>query len=242
MRKLLFATIAAVAVSASAHAERKRDILGFSPGMSYQDAMSAAAKICKSQVESWIVAGSGLHVKCYLAPRQVTEFDRSAARRVMRNEELELDFAHSLPGRPLLAVSYLFYSDAEDAVVVNSVFEQYGFTCDRSRPGHESFCYPTKEMKEIHYLGGIETYGPTTGYKAELLLDPPANQWWQVDHGISLPIPGLWLTLKKYNGVFTGMFNWDQGDASEGRLTLSDDRISKTRQTARQSDVPPPKF
>lgn len=129
--------------------------------------------------------------------------------------------------------------------MVKSVFEQYGFTCDTSRPGHESFCYPTKEIKEFHYLSsGVETYGPTTGYEAELLLDPPTNQRWvKSTTGSPLPIPGLWLRLRKYNGVFMGMFNWDQGDASEGRLTLSDGRISKMEgQTAPQPDIQPPKF
>jgi len=47
MRKLLrvSAAIVAVSVSASAHAEPKRDILGFHPGMPYQEAMTAMAKI-----------------------------------------------------------------------------------------------------------------------------------------------------------------------------------------------------
>ena len=46
MRKFLLAAVAVVAVAVSAHAEPKRDILGFHPGMSYQEAMSAMAKVC----------------------------------------------------------------------------------------------------------------------------------------------------------------------------------------------------
>ena len=52
MRKLLLATVAVVAVSASVHAEHKRDILGFHPGMSYQEAMSTTAKVCRGKIES----------------------------------------------------------------------------------------------------------------------------------------------------------------------------------------------
>lgn len=54
MRKFLLAAVAvvAVSVSASAHAEPKRDILGFHPGMSYQEGMSAMAKVCKGKIES----------------------------------------------------------------------------------------------------------------------------------------------------------------------------------------------
>jgi hypothetical protein len=51
MRKLLLATVAVVALSASAHAERKRDILGFRLGMSRQEALSAMAKICKDEID-----------------------------------------------------------------------------------------------------------------------------------------------------------------------------------------------
>lgn len=111
MRKVLLATVAVVAVSISglAHAERKRDILGFHPGMSYQEARSAMAKICEGEIESGksLFLPPSFSVRCSLGSRQVLESPYPAPPKlIMAPESLELAFAINIPDPPLIEVKY----------------------------------------------------------------------------------------------------------------------------------------
>jgi len=57
-------------------------------------------------------------------------------------QALTLDFAFNIPERPLIAVRYNFATNVEISDVIQSTFEQYGFPCDKSRPGYETLWYP----------------------------------------------------------------------------------------------------
>ena len=126
MRKFLLAAVAVVVVSASAHAEPKRDILGFHPGMAYQEAMSAMAKICKGKIKSregtlYFFNAPSFHVSCSLGERQVLESPYPAPpKSKMAEETLDLFFAINISERPLIQVNYLFHTSATDSDVVQS--------------------------------------------------------------------------------------------------------------------------
>ena len=220
MRKLLLAAIAAVAVSASAHAERNRDILGLHPGMSYQEAMSAMAKVCQDRPhplvppESADEAISG--VVCSLGERRVLDNGEY----VMDNESLEVSFAVHVPQRTAYLVTDVFATNAETSDFVKSLFAQFGFPCE-SRPGYET-CYPTR-FDRASSAGGIDLLS------VSLLLDPPTKIELMPTSGIRHR--GLWLSL--------GMFTSEHRGVLELRDQELSDAENATREAKRRA---PPKF
>lgn len=221
MRKLLLATVAVVAVSAPARAEVKRDILGFQPGMSYQEAIRAATKICKGKIESGSgVSGIGtlpnrpsspaLYVICSPGSREILQ-EPYAGPPNPEQELLDLRFAPNLSERPLIAVGYWFQTRLLTSDLVRSIFEQFGVPCDLRKSGRdeEPLCYPAHN-------------GDYDWVMVDLLLDPP-------DQKYTSDVPGLWLYLRKSR-------------YSAGYLALMDTRIAEADKAGYQANNPPPKF
>jgi hypothetical protein len=123
----MLVTLGALSTSASltVASEAKRDILGFRPGMSYIDATSLAAKVCKDKLAPppW---GDGYtpttsFLTCSLGNGEVIG--------VLRNnveENLGFRFGNALPEQSLISVSYHFAKPRPAMDPYRYVAERFG--------------------------------------------------------------------------------------------------------------------
>jgi hypothetical protein len=116
MKKYLATAAIVLSVSTALAAEStpERDILGFHPGMSYTQAMSVTAGLCKgnrdmSSPEIPSFGFSSIFVKCSAGMRQEF-FTTNPNLKQDREEALVLVFAADLPEQPLSSVVYSFVS------------------------------------------------------------------------------------------------------------------------------------
>jgi hypothetical protein len=108
----------------------KRDIAGFHPGMSYTQAMSVAADVCKgdrdmSNPEIPSFGFSSIFVRCPAGMRQEF-FMPSPNLKQDREDALLLVFAADLPEQPLSSVVYSFVSRAPDQALIQTIAGQFG--------------------------------------------------------------------------------------------------------------------
>jgi hypothetical protein len=210
--KLLLAAIAMVAVSTSAQTERKRDVLGLYPGMSYEEAMSAMAKICKGKTETVESANGAISIaRCSLGKR----LENPAY--PLDEEGLEVEFAvHISKQSTVHVVRYFFQLNVEIFDLVKSLFAQFGFPCE-SRSGYET-CYPARLYRASPPLN-------KDLLDVSLLLDPPTRI---EQMPVSGPmVAGLWLSLNMFPSDYRGI------------LELRDVTLSDAENAARRA---PPKF
>jgi hypothetical protein len=108
----------------------QRDIFGFYPGMSYTQAMSVAADVCKgdSHVGGQDLPSFGFSsvlIKCSAGMREEF-FTTNPNLERNRDESLLLEFAADLPEQPLTSVGYSFVSRAPDQDLIRAVVDQFG--------------------------------------------------------------------------------------------------------------------
>jgi hypothetical protein len=132
MKKCLATAAIVLSVSTALAAEPtpKRDMLGFHPGMSYTQAMSVAADVCKgdrsmSSPEIPSLGFSSIVVKCPAGMRQEL-FTTNPNLKRDREESLLLIFAADLPEQPLSSVLYSFVSRAPDQDLIQTIVDQFG--------------------------------------------------------------------------------------------------------------------
>jgi hypothetical protein len=216
MRKRPLAAIAVVAVLASAHAERKQDILGVRGGMSYQEVMSAMAKICKGKPEA-LESANGAISLAHCSPGKRLENPTDP----LDEDRLDVLFAVHISQRPVDVVRYFFQNNAEISDLVESLFAQFGFPCE-PRPGYET-CYPTQL-----YRGASSPTGKDF-ITAFLLLDPPTKI--ELTPSSGNQSPELWPSLNMFPGDYGGI------------LELRDVKLSDAENAAREAEHrAPPKF
>jgi hypothetical protein len=106
--------------------EPKRDILGFRPGMSYTEAASLAAKVCKNKLGT-LPWGNGnpsstFFLTCSPGTRQVIGDLTNDV-----EENLVFMFGNALPEQSLISVSYHFAKPQPDTDLYRYVVERFGF-------------------------------------------------------------------------------------------------------------------
>jgi hypothetical protein len=181
MRKGL--AIAALALLAPAHSGAepapKRDILGFYPGMSYAQAMNAAAGVCKgerdmSSPEIPSQGFSSIFIKC---PAGVSQEFLPANPKLKYEESLLLTFAADLPDQPLSSVMYSFASAAPDQELIHELTSQFKLppTCEKT--AGDSVCFRDERQFAMQTplapQGWSLSYHRRTGMPHGLLLYDP---------------------------------------------------------------------
>jgi hypothetical protein len=142
-------TTAAIALLVStplvAEPTPKRDILGFYPGMSYAQAMSVVANVCRgdrdmSSPEIPSFGFSFIFVKCSAGTRQEF-FTTNPNLKQDREETLLLNFAADLPDQPLSSVRYNFVSRAPDQDLIQAIVDQFGISAVCEKTDSDSICF-----------------------------------------------------------------------------------------------------
>jgi hypothetical protein len=139
------AIVLRVSTALAAETTLKRDILGFHPGMSYTEAMSVAADVCKgdkvlSGLELPSFGFSSIVIHCSAGMREEF-FPTNLNLKRNREEALVLTFAADLPEQPLTSVGYRFASSAEDHDLIQAIASQFAIPTVCQKTDDKSVCF-----------------------------------------------------------------------------------------------------